>query len=97
MIATRGTSLKKESRLTKCKFDSKKRKYNSFVYAGIEIKKIGDAYLLNQSTHASKLQTLNLDSTCEEFRARRYGIAWLTHTRPDLCAYIAALLRVTAT
>lgn len=60
-IASGDTNFDKESKLTERTYESKKRKYDSFVFVGTEIKKVRDTFLLNQFTYASKLQLLNVD------------------------------------
>lgn len=47
-IATDNTNFEKESRLTERTFDSKSRIYDSFIFAGIQIKIVGNNFLLNR-------------------------------------------------
>lgn len=69
--------------------------YDSFLFAGIKVQKIGDKYLMSQERYAEEPKVLNMDCMYEQFRGRRHEVAGLAHTTPDLCAAVAILSRVT--
>lgn len=76
-------------------FKAKEREFNSFTFAGINIKKEGKNYILNQESFANNIQSLSTDCAFSTFRERRHELAWLTHTRPDLCAAVGFLPQIT--
>lgn len=94
-IATGKTNFEKRSRLTECMFECKECKFDSQIFAGIEIKNTGSTFLVHQTNYASKLLSLSLECTFERFRALLHAIAWLMHTRPDLCSAVTVLSKVT--
>lgn len=83
------------SRKTEKRFESKEMEYDNITFAGIGIQKQGKEYLLNKSRYLTGLRDPPLNCSSESFRARRHEISWMTHTRPDLCAAFASMLRIT--
>lgn len=77
-------------------FESKPREGDKLTFAGINITKQGKSYLLHRTIYVSRLKELSHYCCFDKFRARRRKIAWLTHTRLDLCARAATMSRGTA-
>lgn len=84
------------SKLTKQRFKSKPRQYDNMTYAGITICKEGKSYFLNKSHYANGLKELSIDCTYELFKEGGQEIAWITHKRPDFCAAVTKMARITA-
>lgn len=76
-------------------FESKQREYDCIKFAGIQIEKSEDGYLMHQEGYAMCLKLLTLDCTFKEFRPRRHELVWLKHTTPDICAAVNILAQVT--
>ncbi len=76
----------KESEKTQEKFESKPREFDNFVFAGIEIEKTEDGFLMHQERYAQKIDLLSKDCTFSDFRSKRQELAWLVNTRPDIAA-----------
>lgn len=71
------TEFEEQSKVTERTFESKPRKFDSFIFAGISIEKRQTDYFLHQTNDAFNLKQLTSDCTFEEFRARRYELEWL--------------------
>ena len=94
-IGTGDARFEEKSRLMERKFESKAREYENFKFAGIQIERTEDGYMMHQEKYAVSLTPLSLDCTFKQFRSRRHELAWLKHTRPDLCAAVNLLAQVT--
>ena len=67
-----------------------------FTFAGINIRlQPDDSFALDQLFYHQKLETLQTTATFSEFRSMRMKLAWLAHTRPDLCVDISQLAQIT--
>ena len=84
-----------ESEITARMFDAKKREYEKFTFAGVQVEPTDDGYLLHQEKYTLRLQLLSKDCTFADFRSRRQALAWLTNTRPDICAAINLATQIT--
>lgn len=83
------------STATERKFESKERKYDSFTLACIQVDRSGDEYLPHQEKYINRITELSKDCTFAEFRSRRQTLAWLTNTRPNICAAVNPATQVT--
>lgn len=79
------------------RFDSRERELDDFTFAGIEIKTLPDGFLLHQRKQIDKITVLPLDATFSNFKFVRMSLAWITHTRPEICCAVAQCAQVTAT
>lgn len=94
-IATGPASFDEDSRLTERKFESKRREYDNVKFAGIEVQKWKEGYHMHQTAYAAKLRELDPQAGFNAFRSLRHQLAWLTHTRPDICSHANILSQVT--
>lgn len=94
-IATGPIEFDGESRLTERRFESRNREYDNVRFAGVEIRREGHGYLMHQDKYAQKLEEISSQDGFHAFRSLRHQLAWLTHTRPDLCAHANILSQVT--
>jgi hypothetical protein len=78
----------KETELTSQKFVSRKREYGEVRFAGTEIDKTGDGFIVHQCEYCSKIPLLQLPSNFQEFSSIRARLSWATHTRPDICCAV---------
>lgn len=77
-----------ESMATSERFQSKERENDNFQFAGIQLEKRADGYLMHQERFARKIKLLSKDCTFSDFRSKRHELACLTHTRPDIAAAV---------
>lgn len=94
-IATCPPQFDRESRATEKKFESRGREYDDVKFAGVAISRSGDNYIMHQRHYADTLCELEKTDDYERFRSLRHRLAWLTHTRPDLCSHASILSQVT--
>eukprot|EP00170_Pyropia_yezoensis_P001479 contig_6504_g1483 len=72
-------------------FDAKPRQWDNFEFLGVTIASTRGAdwsFELNQANYVAALSPLKLSATYDEFASVRAAVAWLSHTRPDLCCAI---------
>lgn len=72
-------------------FDAKPRQWDNFEFLGVTIASArGPDWCieLTQTNYIAALNPMNLSATYEEFASVRAAVAWLSHTRPDLCCAI---------
>lgn len=84
-----------ETTLTEKSFESKNRSYDNFTFAGVQVEKVQDGYLLHQENYARRLKELSKDRTFADFRSRRHELMWLTNTRPNICVDVNICCQVT--
>lgn len=84
-----------KSRITERQFESKVRQYDSFTFAGIQVEKTCTGYLMHQEKYAKRLHELSKDCTFAQYRSMRQKLAWMTNTRPDICASVNLASQVT--
>lgn len=89
------TAFEKESEVTGERFQSKAREEGNIEFAGIQIEKEEAGFLMHQERFALKISPLSKECTFTDFRSKRHQLAWLTHTRPDLCAGVNLAAQVT--
>jgi Reverse transcriptase (RNA-dependent DNA polymerase) len=66
----------------------------SFTFAGIQVE-TSPGLRLHQNGYIDRLSTLPATATFDDFRTQRATIAWITHTRPDICCAISFAAQVT--
>jgi Reverse transcriptase (RNA-dependent DNA polymerase) len=93
-IACGNEELRELSKLTAKRFLSSPRKHPNLRFAGIDIDNSEDGYYLSQKSFVRKLKKLNLDCTFDEFRSARAQLAWIVHTRPDVCVDVSMAAQV---
>lgn len=79
-------------------FEAKERKHDKMEFVGVSIDtRPGPprTITLEQPVYTDVLATLLSDAAFEAFILARASIAWLAHTRPDLCCGINKLAQVT--
>ena len=76
-------------------FESKPREYLPFQFAGINIKKKENGFIMEQQHYVSTISKLEKSSTFETFRTTRHRLAWISHTRPEILAGVNILAQVT--
>ena len=78
------------------RFESKKRVFDNFHFAGVHIRRDDDGIIhVNQKAHVERIKTMDKLCSFEEFRSKRHSLAWLTQSRPDVCATANILSQVT--
>lgn len=75
-------------RMTKTKngLEVKPKAFPSFDFASDTIENTEYGYLLHQPRCAESLEGLSLDATLDEYRTLCHELAWLSITRPNVCA-----------
>lgn len=94
MIMAGDDEFQNESMVTGQVFKTKQSELDSFTLARITVKKEGKNYMLDQESYANRIHPLSSDCTAWMFRGRGHELAWLTPTRPDLCAAVGFLSQV---
>eukprot|EP00171_Calliarthron_tuberculosum_P022791 IDg22791t1 len=82
--------------LTGKKFDAKDREVDRTRFAGVYIEKLAKGFKMHQQSYIDRIKPLPPDSDFKSLRAARAQLAWLIHTRPDICACANILAQVTA-
>ena len=60
----------------------------------LDFNKDNGAIQQNQRHYLRRLQQLDDDASFSNFRSMRMRLAWLSHTRPDFCYQISALVQI---
>lgn len=90
-------SFEKLSSTFEQRFDTKDRKDDDFHFSGVHIQKHENGTItVDQRAHIDRLQTLQTTCSFEDFRSERHKLAWLTQSRPDVCATANLLSQITA-
>jgi hypothetical protein len=76
-------------------FSMNKPEHGAFTFAGIQYEDSGEIRELHQKSYIEKLQPLGRAATFDEFRSRRASMAWIAHTRPDICCAVGLLAQTT--
>lgn len=87
-IGAGDAQFEQDSKATGLRFQSKDRENDNFQFAGIQLDKLEDGFLMHQERFARKISRLSKDCTYAQFRSKRHEQAWLTHTRPDISAAV---------
>ena len=77
------------------KFDCHDNVSDRFTFSGIDISKTSECITLRQSKQAERLQLFSLTSNFKTFKSGLARLAWLCHTRPDICCAVAQLAQTT--
>lgn len=87
-----------KSKLVRSHFDTKRRQYPPFKFAGIHIERpTAYAFEMHQLTYIQKLTTLHPTADFKSFRTLRHQLAWTANSRPDILAGVNILSQVTET
>lgn len=87
----------KLTELTLQRFQAKPRVLDNADFVGVRVSTVTSPrprFTLSQVTYVDQLQALPMDSRFKKFSSVRASIAWLAHTRPDLCCGINQLAQV---
>lgn len=80
------------------KFQGKDRVWDDTEFVGVRVPTVQGRnyhYALDQVAYVDNLKLLPMDATFAKFVSARAGLAWVRHTRPDLCSGINKLAQVT--
>ena len=77
------------------KFKCRDREFDDVKFSGIEIDSFDGEFRVHQKGYLKKVQKLQKDATFSDYRKMRARLAWLTHTRPDICCAVALSAQVT--
>jgi len=83
---------------TLMRFQDKARTLDDAEYVGVRVttaKNTSPRLAIDQCIYAVAVKRLPADATFLAFRSVRASVAWLTHTRPDLCCGINLAAQVT--
>lgn len=88
-------SFEKATEATLSKFECRKRSYLLIRFAGVYISRIESTIALDQAEYVSKLKLLPERCSFVEFRKLRAQLAWVMHTRPDICFNVSTSAQIT--
>lgn len=71
---------------TEVKIEIKDKVFSNFDFSRVSIRKTTHRYIVHQSQYAVRLKEQPQGTTYDEFRTLRHKLAWLSLTRPDICA-----------
>ena len=77
------------------RFESRDRVLDDFTFAGIEIKTLAYGFILHQRKQIDKLSIIRLEASFRAFKSALMSLAWVTHTRPEVCSTVAQLAQTT--
>lgn len=80
------------------KFEGKERVWDDTDFVGVRVstaKGKGYRFTLDQVAYVDNLERLSAESSFSRYASTRASLAWLAHTRPDLCSGINKLAQVT--
>jgi len=83
---------------TLTRFQAKARTLDDAEFVGVRVtttKSPSPRLAIDQRTYAVAVKRLPADATFSAFRSSRASVAWLAHTRPDLCCGINLAAQVT--
>ena len=82
---------------TLTKFESRQREWDNINFIGCNLKMLETGEIqISQSEYLRKIQPVSKGSDYEEFRSMRARLAWICHSRPDICAAISMTAQITA-
>lgn len=76
---------------TGMRFESRVATSARLTFSGIEITRDADRVLLQQRKQAERMRFLQPSVSYSEFKSALTKMAWLNHTRPDICCAVAQL------
>ncbi|OSX76619.1 hypothetical protein BU14_0183s0011 [Porphyra umbilicalis] len=83
---------------TLTRFQGKPRMLDNAEFVGVHITTVASGvphFAIDQRAYVDNLERLPLDASFTMFLSARARVAWLTHTRPDLCCGINLAAQVT--
>lgn len=89
------SSFEMATEATLSKFECRARNYLPIRFAGVYVSRMGSNIVLDQAEYVSKLNLLPDTCTFAEFRKLRAQLAWVMHTRPDICFNVSTSAQVT--
>ena len=89
------TMYQEMTKLTLQKFKCREREFDNVKFAGIEIDTVDDGFHVHQTRYTKKLTKFPKDASFKDYRKLRAKLAWLTHTRPDICCAVALSAQLT--
>lgn len=94
-IGTGTTDFLAETAKTEKRFETKKKEFSYFRFAGSYIEANQNGYVIHQQSYAEKLQYVNQNYDSQDFRSARSKLTWLTHTGPEVCATVNIIAQCT--
>jgi hypothetical protein len=85
----------KSAEKTELRFQCREREYGNVMFAGVEIRKSEDGFVMNQRSYVDKLMFLNKTPNFSDYRSVQAKLDWTTHTRPDVFCAVAQAAQVT--
>jgi hypothetical protein len=79
------------------KFESSERELDHTKFAGVSITTVPDGIEAHQTDYVQNLCILPTDASFSDFRSKRAQLAWITHTRPEICCAVNMAAQVTET
>lgn len=70
--------------------------YDHFTFAGIQVERIDECYLMHQTKYGEKMQEISKSANLETFRSMRHRLVWISHTRPYLASTANIISQMTA-
>lgn len=77
------------------KFESRARELDDANFAGVRVKATEFGFKFSQENYARGLRILPTDKNFGDFKSLRHKLAWLTHTRPEICCAVNTAAQVT--
>ena len=77
------------------RFQCRKKELDNIQFAGIEIEKSRDGFLVHQKQYLKKIKPIPKGSDFSAFRSTRAKLFWICQTRPDISCAVATLAQVT--
>jgi Reverse transcriptase (RNA-dependent DNA polymerase) len=76
-------------------FESRDREMDNNKFAGVNIVTKSAGFETQQRDYIEKLSILPTEAPFSDFRSKRAQLAWITHTRPDICCAVNMAAQVT--
>lgn len=94
-IEAGNSRIEREIRRTEQKCKSITSSYDMVIFAGIEVKKEKDGFIISQYQYAKKLYLWPTCPELEEVRYMRHRLSWIFHTIPGIISPVNILSQVT--
>jgi len=91
-------SFQELTKRTLTRFQAKARTLDDAEFVGVRVKTVKGPpplFAIDQRAYAETVKRLPADASFKAFRSSRASVAWLAHTRPDLCCGINLAAQVT--
>ena len=76
-------------------FESREREMDNTLFAGVKVTTVEAGFELSQKHYTKSLRILPKGCNFSDFRALLHKLAWLTHTRPEICCAVNMAAQVT--